>query len=48
MYWFFPTGGGSIVMAEFERLPEQAARLLALALKSRERGDGELADQLAA
>lgn len=33
-------------MAEFERLHEQAARLLALALKARERGDTKLADQL--
>lgn len=33
-------------MSEFKRLREQAARLLALALKARERGDDEQADQL--
>lgn len=33
-------------MSEFEGLREQAARLLALALKARERGDTKLADQL--
>jgi HEPN domain-containing protein len=35
-------------MSEFERLREQAARLLALALKARERRDDEQADLLAA
>ena len=35
-------------MSEYERLREQAARLLALALKARERGDADLADQLTA
>ena len=33
-------------MAEFEMLREQAARLLALALRTRERGNAKLADHL--
>lgn len=37
---------GQVGMAEFEMFREQAARLLALALKARERGDTKLADQL--
>jgi hypothetical protein len=35
-------------MSELGRFREQAARLLALALKARERGDTELADNLTA
>ena len=48
MYWCSATATGAVVMSEFERLREQAARLLALALKARERGDSEQADQLTA
>ena len=46
--WSGHSAVGGIGMSEYEKLREQAARLLALALKARERGDGDLADQLTA